>query len=325
MKKILITGITGFVGSHLAEYYLKQKDVKCIIGLVRRRSSLDNINHLFPSPHGGLSLVDGDITDAHSVEKVIKENQPDIIHHLAAQSFVKASWIYPIRTFEVNVLGTINLFEAIRKHSPQSIVHIASSSEIYGIPTAQQLITENMLPRPISPYGVSKLAADRLGFQYYKSYEMKIIITRAFNHSGPRRGAEFAESSFCRQIALIENGKQESEIKVGNLESHRDYTDVRDICEAYDLAVQKCMLGIPYNICSGETHKMEKILDIILSLARKKDIKITVDQNRLRPSDLVYLRGSYDKFNLATNWRPKISLTIMLHDLLDYWREKESR
>lgn len=316
--KILITGITGFVGSHLAELYVGKGKEFEVFGLKRYRSPIDNIFHL----EDKICLVEGDLTDAHSVNEVIKKIKPDVIHHLAGQSFVKASWQYPLQTMQTNLLGTINLFEAVRKYCTDAIVQIASSSEVYGNP-AEIPITENCPLRPLSPYGVSKAAMDLLGQQYCKSYGLKIVITRAFNHTGPRRGEWFAESNFAKQIVEIEKGKREPVVFVGNLNAKRDYTDVRDIVGAYYLTGITSLLdfGEPYNICSGEAFSMAAVLNMLVKLSTVK-VQVEQDLNRLRPSDVEVLQGDCSKFKGATLWKPKISLQNTLFDLLEYWRRK---
>lgn len=315
MKNILITGITGFTGSHLAELYLGQADVQ-VHGTRKWRSDIDNVKHIADD----IIWHECDITDSHSVESVIKTVKPDIIHHLAAISYVPASWAYPQRTMEVNLIGSINLFEAVKEHSPKTIVQIASSSETYGIPDKLP-ITEDMVLKPCSPYGVSKAAMDMTARQHFQSYGCNIIITRAFNHCGPRRGSEFVCSTFAKQIAKIEKGINEPIIKVGNLKALRDFTDVRDICIAYRLAIDKCNPGEPYNISSDKSVTIQSVLDLLLQMS---DVKIIVEQDpaRMRPSDLYKLEGDSTKFRKATGWQPKIAFAQSLEDLLNYWRER---
>ena len=319
MKKILITGITGFVGSHLADFYLKQDNVD-LWGIKKWRSDLDNIKHI----ENKIKWKECDITDTHSVESVVKEIRPDIIHHLAAMSYVPSSWLYPQRTVEINVIGSLNFFEAIRKYVPDCIIQIASSSEVYGIPT-ELPINEKMLPNPCSPYGVSKLAMDRFASQYYQSFGVKIVITRGFNHTGPRRGSEFVCSTFAKQIAEIEIEKKMKEpiIKVGNLQAKRDFTDVRDMVKAYVVSVDKCKFGEPYNIASGISWKIEIILQMLISYSPAYII-IEQDPNRMRPSDLHTLSGDASKFWKETGWIPEIPFEQTLLDLLNFWRKKIS-
>ncbi len=316
--KILITGITGFAGSHLTEYILNNK-LGEIHGTYRGKSTdLSNIMHVKDK----LNLVKCDITDYFVVKRTIKEIDPDYIFHLAAQSFVPESWKSPRETLETNIMGALNIFEAIREVNPGIKVQIASSSETYGAVYANEIpITESNPFRPLSPYGVSKASMDLLGYQYHQSYGLKIIRTRAFNHTGPRRGEVFVTSNWAKQIAEIEKGTQEPVLMVGSLTSKRDFTDVRDMVRAYWLAIEKCEPGEAYNICSGQTHTMQSILDKLLSLTDKK-ISVKEDPERLRPSDVKELLGDYSKVGRRTGWKPEIPLDRTLKDLLEYWRKQ---
>jgi len=315
-KKSLITGITGFAGSHLAELLLKKNHE--VYGIVRWRSKTENIEHI----RKHLKLIETDLLDAHSVQNLIKITKPDYIFHLAAQSFVPTSWHAPAHTLNLNIVGQLNLFEAIREIGIRPVVQIACSSEEYGLVYPNEVpIKETNSLRPLSPYGVSKVAQDMLGWQYFKSYGMKIIRTRAFNHTGPRRGDVFAESTFAKQIAEIEKGEKDPIIKVGNLAAKRDYTDVRDMVCAYLLAVEKGKPGEVYNICSGKAYPIKDILNLLLSMSKKK-IKVEVDPQRLRPSDVKILLGDCSKFKRTTGWKSKIPLEETLEDLLNYWRER---
>lgn len=316
-KSVLITGITGFAGSHLAELLLKEG--LDIWGTYRWRSKLDNIIYIKNNIH----LLDCDVRDSHSILKAVKESRPDYIFHLAAQSFVPMSWKAPVDTMETNVIGTIHLLESIRQLKSigiDPVIQIAGSSEEYGLvyPNETPIKETNML-RPLSPYGISKVATDMVGIQYNRSYGMKIIVTRAFNHSGPRRGDVFVTSNFARQIAEIEKGIKEPILYVGNLDAQRDFTDVRDVVKAYWLAVNKCEYGLVYNICSGNTIKIKDVLNILLSMTDKK-IEIRQDPSRMRPSDVEILHGDSTKFRNATEWKPEIAFKQTLIDLLDYWR-----
>lgn len=317
MEKVLITGITGFVGSHLADFLLERKDVR-VYGIIRWRSKTENIDHI----KARLKLYECDIRDASSVRKVIAAVKPDIIFHLSAQSFVPASWNAPAETLITNILGELNIFEACRQLGINPYIQIAGSSEEYGMVYKNELPVKETNPlRPLSPYGVSKVGQDLLGYQYFMSYKMNIIRTRGFNHTGPRRGEVFAESNFAKQIALIEKGMQEPIIYVGNLEARRDYTDVRDMVRAYWLAVKKCKPGEVYNICSRKAYSIGAVLDILLSYSNAK-VKIKRDPARMRPSDVPVLIGDNAKFVKCTGWRPNITFQRTLKDLLQYWREE---
>ena len=316
MKQVLITGITGFVGSHMAELML-EKGHK-VYGTCGWRSPMDNIAHI----KDRLNLIQADLTDAHSMDEAVKQSRPDYIFHLAAQSYVPASWVMPAQTIQTNVVGQVNLFEAVRKADIDPTIQIAASSEIYGLVYPNETpIKETNPVRPLSTYGVSKLAQDMLGYQYFKSYGMKVIRTRAFNHTGPRRGDVFVTSNWTKQVAEIENLGKEPIMYVGNLHAKRDFTDVRDMVKAYLLAVEKGTPGEVYNIGSGKAISMQELLDMILALSKKK-ITVQQDQARMRPSDVEVLVCDPTKFMEATGWKPEIKFEKTLHDLLEYWREK---
>lgn len=314
-KKALITGITGFAGSHLAELLLKEGfDV---YGTTRPRSKMDNIVHIKKQ----LKLHDADLLDSHSLYSIVTKIKPEYIFHLAAQSFVPTSWASPATTMEINIIGSIHLFEAVRMAKISPVIQIACSSEEYGLVYENEVpVKENNPLRPLSPYAVSKVAMDYLGYQYFQSYGLKIIRTRGFNHTGPRRGEHFVSSNFAKQIAEIEAGKKRAVIEVGNLEAKRDFTDVRDVVRAYLLAVQKCSPGEVYNICSEKTWKIKDVLKILISMSKVK-VKVKKDNQRMRPSDVPILLGDCHKFRQKTGWRPKIPFEKTLKDLLDYWRQ----
>lgn len=318
--KILVTGISGFVGSHLAEYLLSLGHE--VHGTVRHRSNLENILHIKDK----LKLHDCNILDATSVEQTVKEVKPDILHHLAAQSFVPTSWKSPNDTCNTNINGTINVLEAIREHAKDCVVHICGTSEEYGLVHPNECpITELNPLRPQSPYGVSKVACDLFGQQYHRSYGLKTVITRAFNHTGPRRGEVFVTSAFAKQVIELSLGRIEI-IKVGNLSAQRDFTDVRDVVKAYWLLVNKGKYGDVYNVCSGKSVTMKWLLDIMLKfIPATSDFDryplIELDPLRMRPSDVPILLGCYDKIK-DLGWEPKIPLAKTIEDLLNYWRER---
>lgn len=321
--KILITGITGFVGSHLVDFLHSNHPDAEIYGIRRWRSKMDNLE----DTKANIRFFDCDLKDAHNVYDIINRIKPDRIFHLAAQSFVPTSWESPTETFEINIIGQCNLFESVRKvvtASYNPAIQIAGSSEEYGLvqPDETPILETNPL-RPLSPYAVSKVTQDMMGYQYFKSYGLRVIRTRAFNHSGPRRGEVFVDSNFAKQIAEIEAGKREPVIEVGNLEAIRDFTDVRDIVEAYWEATEKCEPGEVYNICSGVGFTIQQVLDALLSSSKRKDITVRQDPKRMRPSDVPILIGSGEKFEAATHWKPKIDyLKQTLPDTLEYWRAR---
>lgn len=318
-KKVsLITGITGFAGSHLAELLLSLGQE--VWGTTRPRSQTDNIDKIKYKLH----LEDADLLDSHSLYSIVAKIQPDYIFHLAAQSFVQSSWASPANTMELNIVGTVHLFEAVRRARIDPAIQIACSSEEYGLVYPNELpIKEDNPLRPQSPYAVSKVAMDYLGYQYNQSYGMKIIRTRGFNHTGPRRGDVFVTSNFAKQIAEIEKGKKPEVIEVGNLEAQRDWTDVRDIVKGYFLAVEKGKGGEVYNICSEKTVKVGNMLDLLLSMSScKNKVKIKEDESRMRPSDVPVLLGDCSKFRKVTGWKPEIPFKKTMEDLLNYWRAR---
>lgn len=311
-KKVLITGITGFVASHLAEKLLSWGAK--VHGTIRHRSSFSNILQT----RDRLNLVEIDLGDAHSVYETVKGIEPSVIFHLAAQSFVPMSWKAPEETLRTNIMGTLNVLEGARRLEGDVRVHFAGSSEEYGLVHREECpVNEDQPLRPLSPYGVSKVAGDLLCFQYNKSYGMKTYRTRAFNHTGPRRGEEFVTSNFAKQIAEIVRGKREAAVKVGNLEAVRDFTDVRDVVSAYLLCIEKCEPGEVYNIGTGRGRKISEVLDLLISLSGKK-IKVEPDNSRLRPSDVEMLVCDSTKFRKKTGWKPTIPFEQTMKDLLDW-------
>jgi GDP-4-dehydro-6-deoxy-D-mannose reductase len=316
--KILITGITGFAGSHLADYILDNHPDVQVHGLVRWRSRMENILHI----EDRIFLTEGDLKDMVSMKKCLAEVQPDRIFHLAAQSFVPTSWKCPAETFAINAVGQIHLFEAVLSLGISPRIHIAGSSEEYGHVNSDEVPMKETNPlRPLSPYAVSKVAQDLLGWQYFRSYGLDIVRTRGFNHTGPRRGEVFICSNFAKQIVEIERGKREPVIHVGNLEAKRDFTDVRDMVRAYWLSLEKGEQGKVYNLGTGKTYSMQEILDMLLDISQI-DVKIEVDPDRLRPSDVPVLLSDSSKFRKLTGWEPIIPFHQSLQDLLDYWRER---
>lgn len=316
--RVLITGITGFVGSHLTEFLLEQDGIE-VFGIERWRSKTDNIEHL----KHRVKMYECDMRDASSVRQVIAAVKPERVFHLAAQSFVPMSWSAPSETLVTNAIGQLNLLEAIRELELPSRIQVAGSSEEYGLVHADELPVKETNPlRPLSPYAVSKVAQDFMGYQYAKSYQMHLIRTRAFNHTGPRRGEVFATSTFAKQLALIEADLQEPVIRVGNLEARRDFTDVRDVVRAYWLALEYGEPGEVYNICSGQDYAIREVLDLLLGMTTKRKITVEVDPQRLRPSDVPVLRGDNTAFVRRTGWKPTIPFTKTLEDLLNYWRAK---
>lgn len=313
--RALITGITGFAGSHLAEYLLSRGDIE-VYGTVRWRSRTENIENI----RNRTTLVECDLMDATAVGQAIERVRPDLVFHLAAQSFVPTSWLAPAETLMNNVLGQINLFEAIRRARIDPLVQIACSSEEYGLVFEDEVpINEENPLRPQSPYAVSKIAQDFLGYQYFRSYGLRVVRTRTFNHTGPRRGEVFVTSSFAKQIAEIECRLAEPVLKVGNLEARRDFTDVRDVARAYWLALERGEPGEVYVVASGRDYPVSRVAEMLLGMA-KVPIRIEQDPARMRPSDVPVLLGDSSRFRRKTGWEPVIPFEKTLADLLEYWR-----
>lgn len=314
--KILITGVTGMVGSHLADFVLAEHPTVEIHGLLRWRSPRDNIRPIL----NRLALHLGDLRDLGSLTNLLGRIKPERIFHLAAQSYVDQSFAAPIDTLDTNIIGTANLLEAIRLSKIDPLIHICSSSEVYGQVRSEEVpITENNVLRPASPYAVSKVGEDMLGLQYFLSYGIRTLRTRMFTHTGPRRGSVFAESTFAEQIAERELGLAEGPVKVGNLDSVRTITHVKDAVRAYWQLLEKCPPGEVYNIGGEETATIGKILEILKAHAT---VPITheVDPARLRPSDVTLQIPDISKFKKATGWSPAISMEQTLVDLLNYHR-----
>ena len=326
MTKALITGITGMVGSHLADYLLEKTDWE-ITGLQRWRSPLDNIGHLLERANRNdrLKLVYGDLRDTLSIDKVIADAKPDYVFHLAAQSFPRTSFDAPLDTLDTNIQGTTRVLEAIRQHCPSAVVHVCSSSEVFGrVPKDKLPIDEECTFHPASPYAISKVGTDLIGRFYAEAYEMTVMTTRMFTHTGPRRGDVFAESSFAKQIALAEVGFIEPIIRVGNLKSLRTIADVRDAVHAYFLLVTvNPQAGEYYNIGGQHTAEIGEILDHLVGLSSlKNELQIEVDPDRLRPIDADLQVPNTSKFTLHTGWKPQISFEKTMIDLLEYWRNR---
>lgn len=317
MQRILVTGATGFVGSHLLDYLLSMDGIE-VYGIKRWRSRTENIEHL----SGGVAVIECDLRDQGCVTRVVESIKPDKIFHLAAQSYVPASWSAPQESLTTNILCNLHVLEAVRHLGIRPRIQVAGSSEEYGLVHPDELPIKETNPlRPLSPYGVSKVAQDLLGYQYYMSYGMDIVRTRGFNHTGPRRGDVFVTSNLAKQIVEIEAKKKEPVVYVGNLDAKRDFSDVRDMVKAYWLALEKGKPGEVYNICSGVAYSIREVLDMLLSMA-KVEIELRVDSERLRPSDVPVLLGDNTKFVEATGWKPAIPFEETLRDILDYWRQK---
>ncbi|MCF2674265.1 GDP-mannose 4,6-dehydratase [Fusobacterium varium] len=327
-KKALITGMTGMVGSHLADYLLENTDWE-IHGLQRWRSPLDNILHLMDkiNKKKRVFVHYGDLNDQGSLIKVLEDVKPDYIFHLAAQSYPLTSFTAPIDTLNTNILGTARLLESIHLLNLKPIIHVCASSEVFGrVPKEKLPINEECTFHPASPYAISKVGTDLIGRYYAEAYDMTVMTTRMFTHTGPRRGDVFAESTFAKQIALIEAGINPPIVKTGNLDSLRTWADVRDAVRAYYMLVTiNPEKGAYYNIGGSYTCSVRDMLNKLLSLSTIKDIKIEIDSVRLRPIDADLQVPNTSKFKEHTGWEPEISFDKTMEDLLNYWREKIKR
>jgi GDP-mannose 4,6-dehydratase len=321
--RVLITGITGFVGSHLVEYILANHSQTEIHGIKRWRSPKDNIRHVLDK----MKLYDCDLRDLGSLIRVFGDVKPDVIFHLAAQSFVPTSYNAPADTLDTNVIGTCNLLEAVRILKLDPVIHICSSSEVYGQVKPDDLPIREACPlRPVSPYAVSKVGEDMLAFMYWQAYKLRTIRTRMFTHSGARRGEVFVDSWFALQVARIEAGLQEPVVRVGNLQSVRTFADVRDTVRAYWLLVEKCPPGEVYNIGGDITMTIREMLDQLLAMTNfKGKIEVRQDPALIRPADVTLQIPSSEKFKAATGWKPEIPYRQTLLDMLNYWRSEIAR
>lgn len=315
MKKILITGINGFIGSHLTEHLLKAEKDSKIYGLCRWRSNRENLVNCLD----GITLLNGDLLDAPSLVRVLEESGPDEIYHLASASYVLTSFNSSTNTLMTNIIGLNNLLEAIRLVNISPRMVAITSSEVYGQVELKDIpIKEDSLFKPTSPYGVSKAAQDLLINQYCISYDMRIIRIRNFSTEGPRRGEVFFLSYFAKQMAAIKLGLCKNEIHVGNLESVRTVCDVRDMVRAYHLAMLKCNEGEAYNI-GGETTMM--VGDYLKAMREITGINpvVIIDPELFRPADVTLQIPDTTKFTNKTNWSPTIPINRTLNDLYDYW------
>lgn len=323
MKRVLITGVTGMVGSHLLDFLAEKTDWE-IFGFARWRSDHGNIKQHFEkiNSQNRIKLIYGDLLDQFSLKNAIETSKPDYVFHLAAQSFPMTSFTAPIATLDTNIIGTANLLEILHKSEIDPIIHVCSSSEVFGrVPKEYLPISETVPFHPASPYAISKIGTDLLGKYYADAYGSKTLITRMFTHTGPRRGDVFAESTFAKQIALIEAGLIPPIVKVGNLDSLRTIADVRDAVNAYFMLVTLVKdWGESYNIGGKTVKTIGDILSFLISQSSIQNIEIKQDQSRLRPLDADLQIPDTSKFVNATNWKPIYSFEQTMTDLLDYWR-----
>ena len=320
-ERILITGITGFVGSHLADYVLSLGDQYRVVGMKRsHRSRIDNIRHILDR----ITLVDCDITDPISVRKTIGALRPDRVFHCAAESFVSPSWDNPHQYMMVNYYGTLNLLDAVHQFGLAGPFHIPGSGEEYGdIAEAELPIMPETVLRPVNPYAVTKIAQDLIGYVYYRSFGVNVIRTRSFNHEGPRRDKVFGIPWYAYQIACVEAGRQPPLLKVGFIDDRRNFTHVLDVVEAYWLATEKCAPGELYLIGSEapeSIYTFRQALEMLIAKSTVKGIRYEVDPQYVRPTNVPRLIANTRKFRDATGWRPKIPFDRVLEDTLNYWR-----
>lgn len=324
MTKALITGMTGMVGSHLLDYLIANTDWD-IDGMIRWRSPLDNIQGHLQSINQGdrIRPIYADLTDGLSINTMVERSQPDYVFHLAAQSYPQVSFTNPLATYDVNVQGTERLLAAIRMLAPKAIVHVCSSSEVFGrVPASKLPIDEECTFHPASPYAISKVGTDLIGRYYAEAYGMCVMTTRMFTHTGPRRGDVFAESTFAKQIAMIEAKQIPPVLKTGNLRSLRTWADVRDAVRAYHMLVTvNPTPGAYYNIGGTHTATVGEMLQKLLSLSTMAGkIQVVRDPDRLRPIDADLQVPDTRKFTDHTGWSPVIPFDTTMRDLLAYWR-----
>jgi len=327
--RVLITGITGFVGSHMADYLLKNvKDIQ-IFATRRWRSRDDNIKHLYSDKR--VKFVEADLTDRGSLYKAIQESKPDLVYHFAAQSFPETSFLTPVMTLNTNTIGTTNLMEELRNARDRKmcdpIIVSVSSSEVYGNPTEDEIpITEKNIIRAANPYSISKVGHDLMSQYYHSAYGLRIIITRMFSHEGSRRGKQFALSSFAHQIVTHEKSigfpNRIYEVEHGNLNSVRTYNHIEDAVKAYWLCSTAIKFGETYNIGGDYTCTVGDALDMLISKSKSPISFIKVlNSDRVRPTDITLQIPDSSKFRNEFGWKPKKDLTHICDDLLNYWRE----
>jgi len=311
MQRTLVTGADGFAGQHLCKA-LHQAGHH-VIALRHGQSPLS----VWADEH-----LQCDIRDASAVEMAVRDAAPSFVVHLAAITHIPTSFDNPQLTWQTNVMGSLNLFEAVHRHAPHAFTLFASSSEVYGASFKHGLSLDEDAPcQPLNPYAASKLAAET-AFHYYLQRSLRGVIARPFNHLGPGQSTDFAASSFARQIAQIEAGQQPPILKVGNLEAYRDYLDVEDVCNAYTKLLrlnEQDDYAPCINICSGTPRKIQEILGILLDLSRTP-ITVQPEPSRMRPSDIPYATGSNERLCGTTDWQPTKDLSSTLSDLLGYWR-----
>lgn len=334
--QILITGIAGFVGKHLLAsiatrnnaYSLSSKGINDsggihrILGIDLKMGDtiIKDLKNIFRK----IDLFEINLKDKEKIEKIVEKFKPDQIYHLAAQSSVSYSWKNPVETFESNVFGGINIFEAVKKYCPSCKVLVSCTAEEYAEcqNNKDKAIKENFRIHPSNPYAISKAALDFFATTYQRVNKLPIYVSRSFNHAGPGQSERFVISDFAKQIAEIEKGLKKPAILVGNIGVYRDFLDVRDVVEAYCAILEKGRAGEVYNVCSGIKRKISDILDIIISLSSIRNIEIKVVKNKFRPIDVSSIYGDNSKLRLHTGWKPRYDIKESLKDTLKWWRER---
>lgn len=315
--RALITGIAGFAGSHLAEELLNHG--YRVFGTRLKGESTTNLQNTVRD----IELSSLDILKPSRCRDLVRRIGPSIVFHLAAQASVGQSFRDERRTFQVNLDGTFNMLEAAREAGSVKAFVFVGSPDAYGLFSPKNTtLTEDQPLRPVSPYGISKAAAEHTARYFHRQHGLPVLVARAFNHSGPRQSEHFVIPAFARQVARIEVGRQHPAINVGDLSARRDLSDVRDIVRGYRLLAERGKPGEVYQLCSGRAVAIRRVLDILLSLSNRR-ITVKVDKNRLRKSDIPVLRGSNSKARRRLGYRPKYSLKDTLRDTLDYWRTVE--
>lgn len=333
-KLTLITGFTGQVGSQLADFLLENTDQN-VLGMMRWQEPMDNIYHLTQriNKKDRVRIRYADLNDGTSLYNLLRDEKPDYIYHLAAQSFPRTSFDIPIETLQTNIIGTANLLENIRTlkecEGYDPVVHICSSSEVYGKAQKGESLNEDTQFHGASPYSISKIGTDYLGQFYGEAYGIKTFVTRMGTHTGPRRSDVFFESTVAKQIALIEAGLQEPQIKVGNLASTRTFQDARDAVRAYYLLSLESEKGnVPcgeaFNIAGEEAYQLPEVIDLLLKFSTRSDIEVVTDTDRFRPIDADYQMFDNSKIKQFIDWKPEIKACDMFKDLLQHWRDEIS-
>ncbi|HJX37158.1 MAG TPA: GDP-mannose 4,6-dehydratase [Anaerolineae bacterium] len=314
--RALITGVTGFAGSHLAEYLLAHTDLE--VWGTDISSNDKNIAQIREDVH----LIVGDMSDPTTASEILSEAEPDYIFHLAAQAFVPLSWSDPWQTMANNIRAQLNILQTLVDSGARPRVLVVGSADEYGVIRPGELPVSEAAPlRPYSPYAVSKIAQDMLGYQFFASHGLPVVRVRPFNHIGARQSPAFVTSDFAKQIAEIEQGQRRPLLEVGNLEAERDFTDVRDMVRAYQLALEQGQEGEVYNLGAERAYSIQEVLDMLLGMSEAR-IEVVQDPTRLRPSDVPVVVSDCRKFRERTGWSPTLSLRESLRSVMDYWRER---